>query len=318
MLKRALLVGIDQYDRLSPLDGCVNDVNALYPLLSRNEDGSPNFTCQVKISPRGRVDRRHLLTGIEYLLSPGADVALFYYAGHGEKKKKDVVIATQDGARPETGVALSSILGQVQESKVKEVLIILDCCYSGAAGGSPQIGGNIVMLRSGISILSASRKDQLAEETEDGRGLFSAYLCAALNGGAADVSGKVTTASVFGYLSDLFGPWEQRPTFKSNVDRLHTLRQCSPGVPLPELRLLSQIFNDQDTLLRLDESYEPSANPRNPKHEAIFAILQKCRAARLVEPVGTKHLYYAAMQRKRCRLTPLGKFYWWLAKKEHL
>jgi hypothetical protein len=318
MMKRALLVGIDKYDKLSPLDGCVNDVNALYPLLSKNEDLTPNFDCQVKVSPGGRVDRQRLLTAIDDLLKPGADVALFYFAGHGEKKENDVVIATQDGVRVETGIALSSILGKVQESKVQEVLIILDCCYSGGAGGVPQTGGNTVILRSGVSILSASRNDQLAEETEEGRGAFSAYLCSALDSGAADVLGKVTVASVFAYLSESFGPWDQRPTFKSNVDRPHELRRCSPWVAIPDLRRLPQIFDRQDTVLPLDPSYEPTAKPKHPAHEEIFFVLQKCRAAKLVEPVEAEHLYFAAMQRKACRLTPLGKLYWWLAKKERI
>lgn len=318
MIKRALLVGIDQYDNQIALPGCVADVNALYPLLSRNEDNSPNFSCQVQTSAQERVDRRSLYADIHSLFNLGADVALFYFAGHGEKKENDVVIATQDGEAPEMGISLSSILAIVQASEVQEVLIILDCCYSGGAGGVPQLGGNTIALRSGVSILSASRNDQPATETEEGRGLFSTYLCGALESGAADVLGKVTIASVFAYLSESFSPWEPRPTFKANVDRPHELRQCSPWVPIADLRLLPTLFNDQNSLLRLDPSYEPSAEPRHPEHEAVFAILQKCRAAKLVEPVGAEHMFFAAMQKKECKLTPLGKLYWWMATQDRL
>ncbi|HKQ06936.1 MAG TPA: caspase family protein [Blastocatellia bacterium] len=318
MLKRALLVGIDRYDNMSPLQGCVNDVDALHPLLAKNENRSPNFDCQVRKAPKDRVDRRSLLSDLKALFAPGADVALFYFAGHGEQKQSDVVIATQDGAYPELGMALSTILGLVQDSKVQEVLIILDCCYAGGAGGVPQLGSNVAALRSGVSILSASRGDQTAAETEKGRGLFSSYLCEALKSGAADVLGKVTVASVFTYVSESFGPWRQRPMFKSNVDRLHELRLCSPWVPIAEVRLLPKIFQRQDSSLPLDRSYEPSVRPRNKEHEAIFAILQKCRAAKLVEPVGTEHMYYAAMLKKKCRLTPLGRHYWRMAKEGRL
>jgi hypothetical protein len=66
--------------------------------------------------------------------------------------------------------------------------------------------------------------------------------------------------------------------------------------------------------LPLAPSYEPTALPRDAEHEATFAILQKCRAAKLVEPVGEEHMYYAAMNSKSCRLTPLGKLYWSMAK----
>jgi len=313
MMKRALLVGIDEYDNLNSLYGCVNDVTALHPLISRNEDVTPNFDCQIRTSAGGRVDRLSLLADIKALLAPGADVALFYFAGHGEWQESDVHIATQDGESPAVGISLASILGFVKTSPVQEVLIVLDCCYAGGAGGVPQIGGNVAALRPGLSILSASRSEQSAAETEEGRGLFSTYLCGALESGAADLLGKVTVASVFAYLSESFGPWEQRPTFKSNVDRLHELRLCSPWVPLAELRLLPIIFPNQDTLLQLDPSYEPSDEPRHREHEAIFATLQKYRAAKLVEPVGAEHMYFAAMQKKECKLTPLGKHYWRMA-----
>lgn len=317
-MKRALLVGIDKYDKMSPLRGCVNDVKALHPLLSKNEDNSPNFECEVRTSSENRINRLSLLTDIESLLAPGADVALFYFAGHGAGKKGDVIIATQDGEMPEPGILLSQVLGTVEQSKVQEVLIILDCCFAGGAGGVPQLGGDAAVLRSGVSILSASRSDQPAAETEKGRGLFSTYLCGALESGAADVLGKVTVASVFAYLSESFSAWEQRPMFKSNVDRLNDLRRCSAWVPIPDLRRLPEIFQKQDTLLRLGPSYEPSEKPRHQEHEETFAILQKCRAAKLVEPVGADHMYFAAMQKKSCRLTPLGKHYWRMAKKGRL
>jgi hypothetical protein len=66
--------------------------------------------------------------------------------------------------------------------------------------------------------------------------------------------------------------------------------------------------------LQLDPSFEPDVEPHDPEHEAIFAQLQKCRAAKLVEPVGEEHLYFAAIRSKACRLTPLGHYYWRLAR----
>jgi hypothetical protein len=318
IMKRALLVGIDEYDAMNGLNGCVNDVTTLVPLLSRNEDGSPNFNCQARTSAAERVDRRSLLEAIDALLAPGADVALLYFAGHGAGVENDVVLVTQDGGGSDLGVSLSSVLAKVQASPVREVLIVLDCCFSGGAGGVPQIGGDVAALRSGVSILSASRADQPAAETAQGRGVFSTYLCGALDGGAADVLGKVTVAGVYAYLSESFGPWNQRPTFKANVDRLHDLRLCSPAVPLADLRRLPKFFAQRDAELALDPSYEPDAEPHDPEHEAIFAILQKCRAAKLVVPVGEEHMYYAAMNSRACKLTPLGRLYWWMAQEERL
>jgi len=216
------------------------------------------------------------------------------------------------------GVPLSSILGKVQASAVREVVVILDCCFAGGGGGVPQLGASIAALREGVTLLLASRADQPAAETGVGRGLFSFYLCGALDGGAADVVGKVTLAGVYAYLSESFGPWDQRPMFKANVDRLHELRRCSPAVPINELRRLSEFFPDYDHEFRLDPSYEPDAEPADAEHEAVFAILQRCRAAKLVEPIGADHMYFAAVHSKACRLTPLGKHYLGMAKQGRL
>lgn len=318
-MKRALLVGIDKYQYVNPLKGCVKDVNALEPLLTDNEDGSPNFDCKVKTSESEElVSRENLLKGIDLLLSPGADISLFYFAGHGQQVDKDLVLVTEDGRGSDLGVSMSTVLAKVQHSPVHEVSIILDCCFSGMAGGIPQLGTDAAALRSGVSILTASRKNEVSIETPEGRGLFSTYLCGALEGGAADVLGKVTIAGVYAYISESSGAWEQRPMFKANVDRLNDLRRTSTAVPFHELRRLPEFFQTQEAELPLDPSYEPTAEPSDPKHEAIFAILQRCRAAKLVEPVGELHMYYAAMHYKSCRLTPLGKLYWFMARRRRI
>jgi uncharacterized caspase-like protein len=318
-MKRALLIGIDKYVGVAPLKGCVNDVNALMPLLARNEDDSPNFECVVKTSASEKpVSRRSLLESIDALLNPGADSALFYFAGHGQQVDNDVVLVTQDGQGSDLGVSMSEMLGKVQVSRVPEVSIILDCCFSGMAGGIPQLGTDAAALRSGVSILTASRANEASVETPAGRGLFSTYLCGALEGGAADVLGKITIAGIYAYMYESFSSWDQRPMFKANIERLNELRRSSPAVPFPELRRLSDLFETQYSELPLNSSYEPTASPKHPEHEAVFEILQHCRAAKLVEPVGEQHMYFAAMNNKACRLTPLGRLYWAMARQGRL
>ena len=65
--------------------------------------------------------------------------------------------------------------------------------------------------------------------------------------------------------------------------------------------------------MALDPSFEPDAKPDHPEHEQTFGELQKCRAAKLIEPVGEAHMYYAAVNSTACRLTELGRLYWRLA-----
>jgi hypothetical protein len=311
-MKRALLIGIDEYDRFRGLGGCVNDVDALEPLLRRNDDDSPNFDCQKRTTMTGGVTRDALLDDVDALLGGGADVALLYFAGHGSDSGSDVTLVTQDATSATPGIAFSQVLARVADSSIREVVLILDCCFSGAAGGVPQMASAGATLRHGVSILAASRGDQSAAES--GRGVFSAFLGGALEGGAADVLGKVTIAGVYAYLDESFGAWRQRPTFKANVDHLHELRSCTPAVPPPELRRICDLFPAPDELFPLDPSYEPDAEPRDPEHERTFMTLQRYRAAKLLEPVDADHMYFAAMEHKACRLTLLGRHYWAVAR----
>jgi hypothetical protein len=318
MLKRALLVGVDNYDNFDGLEGCVNDVNAIKPLLARDENGDLNFSCEVRTTDVTRITRESLLEDIEDLLADGADVGLFYFAGHGEQLPSDVSLVTQDGQGRTSGVKMSEIFASIARSALKEVIIILDCCFSGNAGNIPQLNLDLSTLRGGVSILAASRGDQTSAETDDGRGLFSTYLEGALEGGAADVLGNVNVAGIYAYITESFNAWDQRPVFKANIDRLHILRKVNPTVSLPDLRKLPTYFPDSDHLYQLDPSYEYTDSSANPDHVAIFQMFQKLRAARLLEPVDEEHLYWAAINSKQCRLTKLGRHYWLLAKREKI
>jgi hypothetical protein len=88
------------------------------------------------------------------------------------------------------------------------------------------------------------------------------------------------------------------------------LRTATPSISDHNLRRLPEFFPDIDAEYPLTPAYEPTAEPNDPEKEGIFSVLQQMRAARLVEPVGAQHLYFAAINSKACKLTPLGKFYW--------
>lgn len=320
MLRRALVVGIDNYPSFGNLGGCVNDAQALAPLLARNEDDSPNFDVRALTAPAGSgfVGRDELLAALDTLFGPGVDMSLLYFAGHGSPvgDNGDVTLATSDGTKGTPGVRFSEVLERIQGCD-HEVAIILDCCFAGGAGSVPAAMTSAAVLRQGVSLLTASRADQAAAETPDGRGQFSAYLEGALEGGAADVLGHVTLAGLYAYLSEAFGAWEQRPMFKANVDRLQDIRRCDPSVPLSTLRKLAEWFPTPDHVFALDPTYEPDKSQSgldpHPENEAIFNQLQRCASSKLVEPVGAEHMYFAAMQNEGCRLTPLGRHYRHLA-----
>lgn len=314
MTKLALLVGIDGYPS-SPLAGCVNDAERVTELLARNHDNSPNFECRALVAPAGAVTtvtRPVLRQAVEELFNRPVDVALFYFSGHGTVNNLGGYLVTQDAARYDEGLSMAHVLATANNSPAKERIVILDCCHSGAMGQLPAIDNDTAMLREGVSVLSACRESETSLETNGG-GLFTTLVCDALSGGAADVCGKVTTAGIYTYVDEALGGWDQRPLFKTHIAKLVPLRNCTPAVDPKILRMLPQYFKTPKDHYVLDPSYEPTEEPRHEEHEMIFGHLQKLRAARLVDPVGEEHLYFAAINSKSCRLTALGVFYWHLA-----
>ncbi|MEL6593193.1 MAG: caspase family protein, partial [Bacteroidota bacterium] len=86
------------------------------------------------------------------------------------------------------------------------------------------------------------------------------------------------------------------------------IRKCKPKIERKILRELSTLFEEDDEI-QLGPEYEPTEEPRDEIKEAEFALLQEFVKAGLVEPFGEKHMYYAAKNSKKCRLTDLGKYY---------
>ena len=312
-MKRALLVGIDEYPT-APLRGCVNDARRIGQFLSRNWDGSPNLDCRYLLAPSDTIERRTLSQAVTDLFSTEADIALFYFSGHGATDVPGGYLMTPDAATFSDGYPMRDLLAHATKSPVHEVVIILDCCYSGQFGNLPEIDSGQALLREGSAILAACRSSEASME-ENAAGVFTTLVCDALDGGAADVLGRVTVGSIYAYVDLALSAWDQRPVFKAHLSKFTPLRQCEPHVDAAILRLLPSYFKVPDEEMPLDPSYEPSVEPSNERNARTFAHLQELRDARLLVPVGETHLYYAAVNSKACRLTTLGQFYWQLAKR---
>lgn len=310
-VRKALIVGIDHYEP-SPLSGCISDAKKVFELTSKNENGSPNFDCRMMISSEVRVTRAALKESIEKLFEGDGDMALMYFAGHGTSNNLGGYLVTQDAKKYDEGISMTDLLRYANNSKIKECVIILDCCFSGALGNLPEVD-NKAVIKEGVSILTASRQNQTSAETPEG-GLFTSLVCDALKGGAADLMGKVTTASVYAHVESIFDAWEQRPLFKTHISKSTILRICLPLLDPSIIRELVSIFKTPTYKLPLDKSYEPKEEPKGHPNEKIFAMLQAARAKGLIVANGEDHLYFAAINNKSCSLTPLGQFYWHLVK----
>lgn len=315
-MRKALVVGINDYPN-APLSGCVNDAIAIGHIFGTHGDGAPNFGIKLKTSPSETITRAVLRCEIETLFSGDPDVALLYFSGHGFINNLGGYIVPTDFKKYDEGVSMDDILKLANLSKAKDKVIILDCCHSGAFASPNITGSNLAQLSEGLSVLTASRDSESALEI-NGCGVFTALVVSALQGGAADLRGHVTPGSIYAYVDQALGPWDQRPIFKTNVTRFTSLRTITPPVPHATLRKLIEYFPTPQDEHALDPSYEFSETTADPKNVAIMKDLQKFVSVGLVVPVGEEHMYFAAMNSKSCRLTAVGFQYWRLVKEKHL
>jgi uncharacterized caspase-like protein len=311
-MRRALLVGIDDYPS-APLAGCVNDAEAMERLLRRHDHGGVNFDTQLLTSDQESVTRARLREAIDELFADPADVALLYFSGHGTENDLGGYLVTSDADLYDEGVSLTDVLALANRAThITEVAIIVDSCHSGWLGTVPAIDNAHASLREGLSILSASRSSQASLEQGD-HGVFTELVCSALDGGAADILGNVSVASIYAYVDQAFGAWDQRPLFKSHVSRMLSLRTAKPAIDIGVLRRLPEWFESPDAEFPLSPRNEPTAKPQDSEAEATFRCLQRCNRVKLVDPVDEEDMYYAAINSTGCRLTALGRFYWKLA-----
>lgn len=315
-MKIALIVGIDYYKHGSSLHGCVNDAHSVKAILARNDGGSINFDCKLitSSSEREALNRGDLKDVIRKLFETRAETALFYFAGHGHIEATGGYLLGSDAERGDGGIPLSEILIMANASPATNKIIILDSCHAGIAGDGPG-QADIATLKEGLTILTASTKDQYASE-EDGSGVFTSLLVDALSGGAANLMGAITPGSVYAHIDQSLGLWEQRPVFKTNVRNFVSLREVAPAIPLEELRLLLDFFPKPGTEFFLDPTFEPEMKGRSEgmplpieENTRKFEILQKFNRLNLLVPVGAPHMWHAAMESKSCKLTALGEHY---------
>ena len=219
---------------------------------------------------------------------------------------------------------MDDILDLANKSHCRNKVIILDCCFSAKMGESLLLSNNSV-LGEGVTIMAASQDWQMASEDANiEHGVFTDLLIQGLKGGAADISGSITPASLYSFVDQSLGTWQQRPVFKTNISQFLPLRKIQAKVPISTLRKLSFYFKTPTDEYKLDPSFEytnsPEVTPKivEPYAEAnnvsIFKELQLFESVGLVEPVGEDHMYWAAMNSKSCKLTALGLHYWKLSK----
>jgi len=194
----AFLIGNQSFrpdSELPPLHGPLNDIAALAEILGDPARGA----FDIRSFPDATSGEIKAAIEEELAGAGRGDLVLIHYAGHGKLDRAgNLCLATADTrakALHATSIPARHVRDLVANSDCDSVVLLLDCCFSGAA--TQDLRGDVAsQLRSlqeasGFYILSASSEIQTAGEVETARdgqvmGRFTAAIVEGLADGRAD------------------------------------------------------------------------------------------------------------------------------------
>ncbi len=126
------------------------------------------------------------------------DLLLLYYSGHGKPNKSGLLhLTTLDTVIAEletSAIPINRVYDILGTGKARKVVILLDCCYSGAAGQGFKgaVDDQLQQLNNarGTYLVTSSTELQVSHESAaEGLSLFTKHLIAGLETGEADKDG---------------------------------------------------------------------------------------------------------------------------------
>jgi formylglycine-generating enzyme required for sulfatase activity/uncharacterized caspase-like protein len=208
MARLALLIGVSEYGAgIPPLPECVVDVDAMQRVLVHPEMGG---FAAADITVLKNPQRQEMVDAIHKFFSNRKpdDLLLFYFSGHGMMDEDEYKLHlansgtyTNKNSRvyAPSAVEAAYIHQRLNYSKSKRLVLILDCCYSGAFAKEMTKGDSIINLDNylggkGRAILTSSTASEPslgAKVTTDhgnsGLSIYTCYLVEGIETGAADL-----------------------------------------------------------------------------------------------------------------------------------
>ncbi|MGH8794284.1 MAG: caspase, EACC1-associated type [Stackebrandtia sp.] len=306
MNRLALLVANDSYrdPQLGQLISPGKDAKELRELLRDPEIGAFDPADILVNASKAEIERE-----IELLFGrarPG-DLVLLYFSGHGVRSRSGRLHLAVPNTEPEqclaaTSVSASFLKERIDESDAEAVVVLLDCCYSGAfADGGVKTGpdldvGQELAAGSGIFVLTASSAVEGAADGVGGasgsKGLsaFTAAVVRGLSTGQADMRsvGRISPGDLWDYVRQEVPRQTQRQTptqFGMLDDEIHLARVRSgirslypdAGAQIHIGDLLGRLVQTEDRGLRAEEW--PGAG------RLIVPVGQTFRGGERAEPV---------------------------------
>ena len=214
----AVVIGISQYreETIPKVAYAVKDAEAMAQMLEK-QAGIPKAHIRLLTDSKATsADLRSLGSWLKMRVTPDS-VVYVYYAGHGtpDTKAAESYLVPWDGHPdyPDGLYPLNDLYTTLSQLPAKEVLVMLDSCFSGAAGRSVLATGARPMVLSMESstlashkmiVLAAATGNQISSDYDKaGHGLFTHAILTGLQG-AADTNkdGLVTVKELYPYVRE--------------------------------------------------------------------------------------------------------------------
>ncbi len=213
----AVVVGISKYKKVSSLNYPSTDADITAAYLS-GVMGIPQKNIKVVKDDAATGSTIKALVN-NWLVKKDFETIVFYFAGHGmpdpdnPKRGAPYLVPNDGDLDPSLGngtlINLNDLIADMEGSKAKEVIVLLDSCFSGQEGRTPE---QYAMAHRGIAagpkfnqqrafVFSGSKENQASFEFEKaGHGYFTYYLLLGLKGEAdKDKDGIVTDTELCNY-----------------------------------------------------------------------------------------------------------------------
>jgi hypothetical protein len=206
MSRVAILIGWDEYEYLPKLRAPRKDIVLMRTMLKSDEIGGFD---EVRIFDKGESVEK-ILGPTETLITETVkadDFLLIYFSGHGKLDQLGNLYLALKKTLDATSIAAERVYNYIERSRCRSVVMILDCCFSGAIGGVTQKGEFADALGArasgrGFTILTSSTKFQESVERDsDEHSLFTKMFIEGINSGYADSDndGVITVDEAYTY-----------------------------------------------------------------------------------------------------------------------
>lgn len=314
--QKAVIIGVNAAPKSigQPLRFAERDAQAVFEILTDRDIGTfdrSNVTLLLGADATWRKIKQKLRQLV--VSAQPSDVLLVYFAGHSFapewSRQQDAYLVTSDldvtaiSDEPDNGLRMAFLRRDVFESFAGSSLLILDCCQAGLhvaidnPGAASAMTHGSSQLDRHSALLSCRAGEAARENSDTGHGLLTNELLRALQGEAADSSGRVnfTQMATFvigqnlvptpGHVVQTWGP-------TCTLTDLTGRRRSGASTRLPPAATIVVCENPLDrcasTIIQLmDRIFRPSAMiPRQQSPLAGFDRLHIVRAALEAESVA--------------------------------